>query len=68
MMCMILVKQELVWEYITEDETQDDIVLLSVEVQTLDHNYVESLLWLTMLIFGDVSKCNAWVLGKDTAW
>ena len=39
MMCMILVKQELVWEYISEDETQDDIVLLSVEVQTLDHMY-----------------------------
>ena len=33
---MILVKPEQVWEYISEDE-KDDIVLLSVEVQTLDH-------------------------------
>ena len=38
---MILVKQEQVWEYISEDE-KDDIVLLSVESSD-NRSYVESL-------------------------
>ena len=37
-----------------------------LKVQTLDHNYVESLFLAHIIIFGDVSRCNAWVLGKDT--
>ena len=64
---MILVKQEQVWEYISEDK--DDVVCYCLlKVQTLDrmHVHVESLFSLTLLIFGDVSRCNAWVLGKKT--
>ena len=65
---MILVKQGQVREYISEDE-KDDVVLLFVESSD-SRSYVEPLFWLTLLIFGDVSwpRCNALVLGKNTAW
>ena len=43
---MILVKQEQVWEQISEDE-KDDILLLSVESSD-PRSYVESLFWLTL--------------------
>ena len=51
--------------YIYEDEN-NGVVLMSVE-STDSRSYVELLFWLTLLIFGDVSRCSAWVLGKDTA-